>query len=295
MEACDGSPARDPALEAALAVELPPGGPVVVHVRACGEAAWVLERAGFPPQRVELQGLVPRLRRRTVALLAAGLLEAVEVSAAAPAAPALEPWAGPDPAGRVLLEAALARQPPAPPPAPPVALQAEATARLFLLDPPTFAGGARLLVAPWGPLTVGLELAGGGATLATAQVLAALLAAQLGVRLLRLPVGPGHLEVGLEGEVGAAFTGTRSSLAGFVGTSAVDWLAGGAARATLAWPLPGGLDLRLGLRAGYDQGVQVRVLGAPALTPGGPFVALLLGLGAALPCPPVTAKVGPAP
>lgn len=298
-ERCDGTPLDDAALVEALELELPPApSPARLEVRGCDGDVWIVSTAGRE-RRFELGAVVPRLQRRTLALLVREFV--LQPPATPSATPTSELLARADAArreGRVdeavrLLEQVaartgepdamvaaltLARLRPPPGPRPLPRWELALTGRLFFSAPVSGAAGLALTARPWWRLVLSLHGLFTATSTAFAHVVAGVEVVGLGVRLVDLTSERCRfgVELGLEG--GVAHTHVTSLLEGFVGGASLHAVFGGAAAVQGQLALSDSLALTATVRGGADRGVVVQVLGESALALAGAFVTLDVGV-----------------
>lgn len=241
---CDEEVVEDADLTNALALEVRQTGGAVTR---CGDS-WRFDADGFEPVIVVLAATPVHLRSSTFALAVQSSLRAVV--AAPPVAP-LQPR---------------------------TQLQADLGFRLFLSELPSALGTLLSRVLTPFKLWFGLELGLSDVGADRAGVRAFSMLGVVGARVLEVDAGTWVLSAELAAECGAISTVARSNRGeDYMGTTALNVMFGGWALLGFHRVFDDAIAVQFALRAGYDRGVRVVLLGAPALNLTGPFIGLQLG------------------
>lgn len=320
---CEGAPVLREGLTAALEVELdgsidPDAAAEIRITFTCAEesavvalvedrdreAARVLVQASVP-----LDGTLPHLRDRLLAMVARELAVAARGIAEETDAPAVIAEPPDDPVPPLVAEPAVLEEPAlaavaaaqaddpggpersdgepagesastAPPPAPLVELQLLGGARAFVLDAPAALGGGQLGWR-WEWLAGTLSVEGGSQHTRYATIDSFMAALAVGVVPLVARGGALFASLGLFAEVGIAVTSATSRVSGFIGTTELSPLVGGLARLAGGWWVHPSVAIVAALDAGYCYGVEVVTLGENVLSLNGLSLGLRLGISVA--------------
>lgn len=250
---CDGELVEDEDLVHALELEVQRTSGSVTR---CGDE-WHFDSETFEPLVVDVSNAPAHLRARTFAL-------AVQT--------ALTP--------KPVKEAPMVSPPPPPPTnaARPVQLQLDVGARLFVLAPPSATGDVLARAMTKWRIWVGVELGLTNVKTSQASVRSFVALGLLGVRVFEVPLRDWALVGDLCAELGALTTGTTSWMDGYRGTNSLLVMFGGWALVGFQRAFGDEVTLQLAVRAGYDRGVRVDLLGVPALNLNGPFAGVQVGI-----------------
>ncbi len=261
---CEGEVTEDAELVDALELEV---RRTTGAVTRCGDQ-WRFESEMFEPVVVNLSNTPAHLRARTFAL-------AVQ-TALRPATP--RPVLGAPLVSPVTLLPP--RPPPAPPPAPavsPAQLQVDLGVRLFLLAPPTGLGGFLARAMTRWRFWAGFELGLTNVVAAQGTVRSFVFLGLLGARVFEVPLKEWSLVGDIAAEVGVLTTSTSASSFEYRGNNFMAVMFGGWALFGVQRIVGDELAIQVALRAGYDSGMRVDLIGVPTLNLNGPFVGLQLG------------------